>query len=94
MATATQAAPGPDRRWRIKALSASVTGGTALLTVTTNDGTGAKTVWQESVALGGPVSPNLGPAGIQCDPNASVTISLTAAGATFVGSCNATLEPE
>lgn len=94
VASATKATPGLERRWRIKALSASVSAGTAILTVTTNDGSGAKTIWQEAVAVGGPVSPNLGPNGIQCDPNASVTISLSAAGTSNVGACNATLEAE
>lgn len=94
VAAATQGAPGPDRRWRIKALSASITGGTATLTVTTDDGTGAKVVWQEAVTPNGGVSPNLGPNGIQCPANASVTVSLTAAGAGFVGAVNALLEAE
>jgi hypothetical protein len=84
IATATLAAPGANSRWRIKHLSASVSAGTAILTVTS----GATTILQAEVTVGGPFLLNIED-GIQAlAANDAVSASLSAAGAANAGSVN------
>jgi hypothetical protein len=84
LATATLPAPGIASRWRIKHISASVSAGTAILTVKS----GATTILQGEITVGGPYVLN-DPDGIQAlVANDAITATLTAAGAGNSGSVN------
>lgn len=79
-ATATLAAPGVDRRWRIRLILASVSAGVALLTVTS----GATTLMTVEVTA---TSPCVIPCDIQAlAANDAITATLSAAGSGNNGS--------
>jgi hypothetical protein len=78
--TVTLAAPGSTNRWRIKTLLASVSGGSAILTVTS----GSTEIFAQAVTPGAPFF------GYTIDieslaANDAITVTLSAAGASNIG---------
>lgn len=92
MATATIPASGPDRRWRALNFSASITAGTAVLQIISDDtaiGGGQVVVYERDVTPTNPIDEDFQPIGmLMPKPNATMIASLSNPGVGNTGRVN------